>query len=151
MTGIERLDIRLALPRAAAGSPDHLRQQLEGALGGAKIRDTEPDVGRHHADQRDLGKIVALGDHLRADEHIQLAPREAPKHAGDRAATTHRIAIDARDTRVGIVGPDLRLDALGADSRDTRGTRPRTRRNARARAPRDRSSDSARAPPTDAR
>ena len=39
----------------------------------------EPDVGRHHAHQRDRRKVVPLGDHLRADEDVDLAARDGAR------------------------------------------------------------------------
>ena len=62
---------------AASRAPGHLRQQLEGALGGAEIRHAQPDVGVHHAHQRDVRDVVALGDHLRADQNVVAALAEA--------------------------------------------------------------------------
>ena len=36
----------------------------------------EAEIGVHHADQRQAGKIVALGDELRADDDVHLAARD---------------------------------------------------------------------------
>src|SRR3712207_7473302 len=44
----------------------HLRQELEGALGGAGIAMRKPEIGVDHADQREAGEIVAFG---RSEEH----------------------------------------------------------------------------------
>src|SRR4051812_43301283 len=57
---------------AATGAAGHLRNQLEGPLSGAKIRQRQARVNRNDSDQSDIGKIMALGQHLRADEQINL-------------------------------------------------------------------------------
>ena len=59
---------------AAAGPSRHLHQELEGALGGAEVGQVQGHVGVEHADERDVRKIEALGDHLRAEEHVGLSP-----------------------------------------------------------------------------
>ena len=95
--GIERLDDRLAGALAAPGAAGHLRQQLKRALAGAEVGQPEPDVGRDDADQRDARKVVALGDHLRADEDVELAGGEPRQQRRQRALAPHRVAIDAAD------------------------------------------------------
>src|SRR3984893_14035914 len=51
-------------PTGAAG---HLRDQLKGALGGAKVRQLQTRIHRNHAHQRHVRKIVSLGE--RSEEH----------------------------------------------------------------------------------
>ena len=58
---------------AASGASGNLGEELEGALGGAEVGEAESDVGTDDADQRDAVNVVALGDHLRADEQIEFA------------------------------------------------------------------------------
>ena len=53
---------------ASPRSPRHLRQQLESALGRAKVGEVEPGVGIHHPDQGDVGEIEPLGNHLGSDQ-----------------------------------------------------------------------------------
>ena len=91
----------IASPRcdAASCSARDLRQELEGPLGRAKVGEAEADVCRDHPDQRDRGKVVPLGDHLRADEQVERAGPEIVQHALDRAPPLHRVAIDAADAR----------------------------------------------------
>jgi hypothetical protein len=62
---------------AASGASGGLRQQLKGALGRAKIRQPQADIGVHDADQRHVRNVVALGDHLRADQNVVRSPRES--------------------------------------------------------------------------
>ena len=61
------------LPGGAAGAPRHLVQQLEGALGGARVALPEPHIGIDDADEVELGEMVALGDELRADHKVEFA------------------------------------------------------------------------------
>src|SRR5262249_30806524 len=68
------------------------------------------------ADQRHGWKVVPLRDHLRADEHVNLALRHVVEHARDFAAAPNRVAIDAGHTSLRERGHDLGLDALGAES-----------------------------------
>ena len=59
----------IATPRPA----EHLGEQLEGALGGARVGKVEQGVRVHHADQGHARKIEALRDHLRPDDHLRVA------------------------------------------------------------------------------
>ena len=117
MIRIERLDDRLARLLAAAGAAGDLRQELERPLGRPEVGHPEADVGRDDADQRDAREVVALGDHLRADEHVDLAVAE-PRQQRRRA----RLCAARRRDRGGRRAPpgqsrfDLRLDALGAEA-----------------------------------
>ena len=114
---IERLDDRFARLLAAAGAAGHLRQQLERPLGRAEIGQAEADVGRDDADERDARKIVPLGDHLRADEHVDLAVAEARQERVQRAlAADRRRDRAARRARRARRRFDFGLDALGAEA-----------------------------------
>ena len=101
MPGIERLHDRLARLLAAAGAAGHLREQLKRPLGRAEVGHAEADVGRDDADQRHARKVVALGNHLRADQDVDLAVAEARQQRFERAPSADRVAIEARDARRG--------------------------------------------------
>ena len=73
MLGHIGLDQAAARNRLAAGAPRHLIEQLEGALGGARVGLREAEIAVDHADQRQPRKMMALGDELRADDDIDLA------------------------------------------------------------------------------
>ena len=84
---MDRLDDRFAGDVAPSGAAGHLGQQLERPLAGAEIGEAEADVRRNDANQRDLREVVALGDHLRADKHVDMrrlkSDRGAPQsHRG---------------------------------------------------------------------
>ena len=59
---------------------------------------------------------MALRDHLRADEDVDLAGGEPPQQGRDRAAAADGVAIDAGDARAREERGDLVLDPLGAES-----------------------------------
>ena len=84
---------------AAAGAARHLEQQRGEPLGRAEIGAVERVVGAEHADQREAREIVALGEHLRADEDVDLAGVNALAHRGERALALRAVAVDAHDAR----------------------------------------------------
>ena len=147
VVGMQRLDSASPRALAAAGAAGDLGQQLERALRGAEVGEAQADVGDDHADQRDLREVVALGDHLRADQHVESRARsKRASTRADGAAPLHGVAVDARHARAGqrartssstrSVPKPVLLEVLAA---------ARTAR-LRQRAPRGRSSGSAPAP-----
>jgi len=93
-----RLDKHLSLGLSASGTASHLRQKVKGAFGGAKIRQMKGDIGVHHTHKRHLREIKPLGDHLSANQDIQLttgkgavnafmsAPHRGARHLTRRAS-----------------------------------------------------------------
>jgi hypothetical protein len=73
MVGLEGLQQAEALLSGTAGAAGHLAEQLERALGGARIAVGQAEIGVDDADQGHVGEVVALGDQLRADDDIGLA------------------------------------------------------------------------------
>ena len=71
-----RLQVADAVAFVAAGAADHLMQQLERALGGARIAGAETEIGIDHADEIEPRKMVPLGDKLRADDDVDAAFRD---------------------------------------------------------------------------
>ena len=112
MVGQVALQDHLARHVAAPGAARHLGQELERALGRAEVGQAEAHVGVDHAHQRHARKVVALRDHLGADQDVGLprlergqrlrhhpAPgargrgrggRPAPRAAPPRTASTTR-------------------------------------------------------------
>ena len=84
---------------AAAGASGHLGQQLKGALGGAKVRHAQADVGGDHAHQRHVGNVVALGDHLRAHQNVVIALAEILQDGLVLPLAGDRVAVQPRDAR----------------------------------------------------
>ena len=58
----------------AAGSARDLSDQVKRTLGGAKVGQMLRRVGIDHANERDVWKIETLGDHLRAEQDVNLPP-----------------------------------------------------------------------------
>ena len=73
---VVRLNPDFAGTFGAARAAGHLNDQLCGVFRRAKIRTRKTGVGVDHADQRDARKVVALRQHLRADEHRGFAARD---------------------------------------------------------------------------
>ena len=101
---------------AASGAARHLREQLKGALRGAEIGHAEADIGGHHAHQRHVRNIVALGDHLRAHQHVVIALAEVVEDGLVLPLAGHRVAIEARDARGREGAVQLLFHALAADA-----------------------------------
>src|SRR5206468_11606766 len=81
MMGCEALDKHLAFDIAPSGTAGDLRDQLESALAGAKIRNVQAQVRVDDSDERDIGKVQSFGDHLRADENVDLCEPEIAQNA----------------------------------------------------------------------
>src|SRR3954468_18767823 len=73
MLGLMRLQETNAAARFAASAADHLMQQLEGALGGARIAIRQSQIRVDDADEIELGEMVPLGHELRADDDVDAA------------------------------------------------------------------------------
>ena len=114
MLRIDGLDQDNARQIAAPRAPGRLRQKLKRALGGAEIRQTQSDVGRHDAHQRDIRNVVALGDHLRAHQDVEIAFAKTVQDALEMPLAAHRVAIHARDPRLGKIAMQLFFDFLRA-------------------------------------
>ena len=97
VVGKESLQHDFAGRVAAAGAPRNLRQQLKGPFGGAKVRKAERGIGADHAHQRDVGDVVAFGDHLRAHQQINFARMHRAQHALEVIAAVDGVAVKPRD------------------------------------------------------
>src|SRR5690554_4472225 len=85
----------------AAGAAGDLGEKLEGALGGAEVREVEAHVREHDADQRDVGEVVAFGDHLGADEDVDLASTKAAQKLLEARAAAG-VAVEAGDAGAAV-------------------------------------------------
>ncbi len=81
---------------AAAGPAGCLGDQLESPLGGPEIGHAQHQVGRQDADDRDIGKIMAFGDHLGTDQHIGLTPGELVQQPGMGGPADRRVLVHAQ-------------------------------------------------------
>ena len=91
--------------------PSQLRDELERPLLRAEIGQAETGVGVHDGGQLDPGEVVALGDHLRSEQHRTVGLAEAPQRSGQLLGIRGRVRVE----------PDqLELGTLAASSRSSR-------------------------------
>ena len=98
----------------AAGTAGHLREQLEGALGGTEVRQLQREVGVDDTHQGHAREVEALGDHLRAEEHVILAGAEVGEDLPEEVLLAHRIGVDAGHAGAREELGDGLFDLLGA-------------------------------------
>jgi len=70
------LDDDFAGQVAATGAAGDLGEELEGALAGAEVGGVEGEVGIEDSDEGDVREVESLGDHLGAEEDINLLGAE---------------------------------------------------------------------------
>jgi hypothetical protein len=99
--GGEALDEDFALDVAAAATAGHLGKELEGALAGAEIGEVEAKVGVDDADEGDIGEVEPFGDHLGADEDVDLADAEGAEGLAVGFAPLHHVGVHPADDRFG--------------------------------------------------
>ena len=88
-----RLDDRATRTIAAAGPAHGLGEQLVRSLRGTFVGQVERNVGRNHADQRDLRHVYPLRDEGRAHQHVQLTGRKRVHHPDRGTAPLDDVAI----------------------------------------------------------
>jgi hypothetical protein len=109
-----RLQDDLAGAVGAAGATGDLSEQLEGSFGCAEVGEGEALIGERNADERHRGNVVAFGDHLCANQHVDFAGSQSIEHRLD-AVPGRRVAIEPRDARFGETLFDRFLELLGAN------------------------------------
>src|SRR5579862_2989752 len=122
----DRASVRLerlhdhASRRVAAAASGQLRQELEGALLRAEVRQTEPGVGVDDGCELDAGEVMSLRDHLRADEHRALGAREPLERVAELLGLLDRVRVEPDPLEFGNVPLELTLELLraGADPRE---------------------------------
>ena len=112
MIGAERLHEHAPAVLAAPGAAGHLRHQLKRALGGAEVGQVQGRVGIDHAHQRDTRKIEPLGDHLRAQQDIDLAVAKRRQGLLVAAGSLHRVGVHAQHAGIGKAGAHFGLQLL---------------------------------------
>ena len=113
MARLDQHPAALGPPARAAG---HLGEELEGSLGGAEIGQVEAGVGVHHADQRDVGEVEPLRDHLGADQEIHLAPLHRAEDPLVGPLGAGGVEVHARHPGAGIALRQQLLELLGPDA-----------------------------------
>src|SRR5215471_2233315 len=88
--------------RLASASPaSDLGEELEQALRSTKIRNGQGGIGRHHADQGDIGVIVSFGNHLCAHQDIDGTTAQSTQNALMGRFGPGGVAIHTRQARRG--------------------------------------------------
>jgi hypothetical protein len=85
---------------AAAGAAGDLLDLLEAALGRAQIAALQAEIGIDHADQRQIGEVIALGHQLRADDDVDLARLPSRDELGGALRRPDGVGRDDRGARV---------------------------------------------------
>jgi hypothetical protein len=114
--GLPRLHDDLCGLAAAPGAPSHLDDQAERALLRAKVRPAETCVRLDDGGERDVRKVMALCDHLRAEEHGRPRGGKAAQHLGHLRAATTRLGVEAHTPKPGRRAGDRLLEATGAEA-----------------------------------
>jgi len=114
MARVARLDHDFAALAAAAGAARHLREHGVKALGGAIVRGKQSGVRVQHGDERQLRKVVSLGEQLRANQDVAFAAPQPLERAHELGAPACAVTIDAHDARAGKACRERLLHALCA-------------------------------------
>ena len=93
------LDNHFAFQLAAPGSSCDLGEELKGPLAGPDIRNMETNVSVQDSYQRHIRKVQSFGNHLGADENIDLLGPEFPERIAQLILAAHRIRVDPGDAR----------------------------------------------------
>ncbi len=117
LAGLESLDDDgapiVAADRAPAAARD-LANQLESSLGRAEVGDRHGEVGVEHAHELHIGEIEAFGDHLRADQEIDLAAAKGVEGSLVIAGVVHGVGVHALDAQRGEFSEELIFRPLRA-------------------------------------
>ena len=109
-----RLDDDFADPAFTTRTAGHLDDRLRQPLVTAKVGAEQPLVGVDDADQRELGEMVALGQHLRADQDVGLAAGGALQRFVHGALALRAVAVDAHHLPARVAAHELVFQSLGA-------------------------------------
>ena len=115
---LERLHDHLPR-RVAAAATRELRHELERPLLRAEVREREPRVRVDDGGERDPGEVMALRDHLRADEDGAVGGGEAVERLAERPGLRGRVRIEPDPLELRHPLLELGLEPLraGADPR----------------------------------
>src|SRR5699024_2512657 len=81
----------------STGSAGDLNHKLRQALRRPKVRAQQSLVGIDDGHQAHVRQMVALGQHLRADQNAAIAAVDAFQQAGHRSLAASAVTIDADD------------------------------------------------------
>ncbi len=95
-----RLNDNLALPLFAAGAAGDLNETLRQAFARSKIGSEKSLIRIDDTDQREVGKMMAFRQHLRADENLCFTYCRQCQRLAHRIFEAGAIAVDARNRSV---------------------------------------------------
>ena len=110
----ESLDEDFAFHFAPAGAASDLGEELEGALTGAEVGNVEGEVGVEDAGEGDVGEIEAFGDHLGAEEDVDLAGFEGAECFADGTFLSGGVGVESGEAGFGEDLSEDLFDFLGA-------------------------------------
>src|SRR3546814_8685534 len=90
-----------------SGASRYLHDLVEGALCRAQVAAFEAQIGVDHADQRQVGEMIAFGDELGADDDVDVARLHAVDELGGLGGRPDRVRRDDRGPGVGPQRRDL--------------------------------------------
>ena len=101
-------------PARAPGATGHLHDGLRQPLGGSEVGAEQALVGIEHAHQRDIGEVMTLGQHLRADQDARFAAVDPGDGRLQVGGIAHAVAVKAGDGQARKTRRQGFFDALGA-------------------------------------
>jgi len=100
--------------RGAAGAAGDLADELEGAFCGAEVGDGHGEVGVEDADELDVGEVEAFGDHLGADEEVEVSVAEVIEGLLVVGGVVHGVGVHALEADGGEFPEEFVFGALGS-------------------------------------
>ncbi len=99
----------------------HLSQDLKSVFGSAEIRPLESDIRAHHPNEGDVGKVMAFGNHLSANENVSVAPTEIVQQLTICHLAPGGISVHPADPGSRQKTPYFCLHPLGTEAKRLKG------------------------------
>ena len=112
--GVSRLDQNLALCFVSSRPTSDLCQQLQQSLFTAEIGAEKQRIGIDNGDQRDVGKMMPLAQHLRADHQHRLSSSQPLNQCWHRLGSGHGVTVYENDRELSEALSEKCLGLLGA-------------------------------------
>ncbi len=100
MVGVKGLDQDSTAPITTARATRDLSDELKRLARRAIVGQMQRRVSIDHTDQRDVGKVEPLGDHLCPQQDVDLVLTERIKCRGIAARSFHRVGVHAQDSSI---------------------------------------------------
>src|SRR5207248_7263043 len=85
---------------AAPSASSNLRDQLKRTLGSAEIGQAKHEINANDADQGHAVHVVTFGNHLRANENVNLAGVQPVEHTPEIITAAYSVAIQPVNARL---------------------------------------------------